>query len=59
MTMLLLIILMTARWILKRKKKNQIKKHSGMNKNYYNNIKEEELEEILDLFKDKLLGLDF
>ena len=30
-----------------------------MNKNYYNNIKEEELEEILDLFKDKLRGLDF
>jgi len=27
-----------------------------MNKNYYNNIKEEELEEISDLFKDKLPG---
>ena len=44
---------MTAIWILKKKKRNQTRKHYGMNRNYYNNIKEEELEEISDLFKEK------
>ena len=61
MMKLLLIILMTAIWILKKKKRNQTRKHYGMNRNYYNNIKEEELEEISDLFKEKncIIGILF